>query len=148
MRNMKRWLGLAVALFGSGGCGSSSTFDPVSEVAPFVGIWDAVVFTVTGDAPPHTTADILTLGRFWINVQPSGRYTATLEFAGGQIEDGQLSVESSSRLVLDADNAPPAPSDYVFATPDSLILDGATQFDLNLDGTDEPAQVHMEIVRQ
>ena len=144
---MKRWVGLAVGLAGIG-CGSSSTFDPVSEFEPFVGTWDAVVFMVTADAPPHTTADVLTLGPFWIDVQPSGRYQGVLEFLGTQTEWGQLSIQSSTQLTLDADDQPPAPSTYRFATADSLILDGATAFDFNLDGTNEPAQVHMEIVRR
>jgi hypothetical protein len=145
---MKRWLGLAWGVVGISGCGSSSTFDPVSEYQRFVGTWDAVVFMVTADDPPHTTADILTLGPFWIDVQPSGRYQAVLEFFGGQTEFGQLSIQSATQLTLDPDGEPPAPSTYSFATADSLILDGATEFDFNLDGTDEPAQVHMEIVRR
>jgi hypothetical protein len=113
-----------------------------------VGTWDAVVFTVTADDPPHTTADVLTLGPFWISVEPSGRYIATLEFLGGQVEFGQLTVQTSTRLTLDPDNGPAAPSDYVFATTDSLVLDGSTDFDFNLDGTTEPAQAHIEIVRR
>jgi hypothetical protein len=145
---MKRWLGLALGLAGIYGCDSSSTFAPVPTVEPFVGTWDAVVFTVTADDPPHTTADVLTLGPFWISVEPSGRYIATLEFLGGQVEFGQLTVQTSTRLTLDPDNGPAAPSDYVFATTDSLVLDGSTDFDFNLDGTTEPAQAHIEIVRR
>jgi hypothetical protein len=147
-KKMKSRIGVALALAGLHGCGSSSTFDPVSDVERFVGTWDAVVFTVTADDPPYTVADILTLGPFWIDVEPSGRYLATLEFLGGQVEFGQLTVDSPTQLTLDADAGPPAPSTYVFAAPDSLILDGATQFDFNFDDTDEPAQVHMEIVRR
>jgi hypothetical protein len=144
---MKRWLGLA-GIVVVAACGSSSSFDPLDEIEPFVGTWDAVVFMVTADDPPHTMANILTLGPFWIRVEPSGRYQGVLEFLSGQTEWGQLSVQSSTQLTLDADLTPPAPSTYRFATPDSLILDGATQFDFNLDGTDEAAQVHMEIVRR
>jgi len=144
---MKRWVGLAGVVVVAA-CGSSSSFDPLSEVEPFVGTWDAVVFTVTADDPPHTTADVLTLGPFWISVEPSGRYIATLEFFGGQVELGQLSVQSATSLTLDADNGPASPSTYRFATADSLVLDGATDFDFNLDGTNEPAQAHIEIVRR
>ena len=140
-----------VALFCAGGavaaCGTDST-GPDPALEPFVGMWDGVVFTVTGDAPPNTVADLLTLGPFWISVEPSGQYTATLEWLGGFAEIGQLSIQSSSALTLDPTTGPPAPSTYVFATPDSLILDGATEFDFNLDGTDEPAQAHMELVRR
>jgi hypothetical protein len=117
-------------------------------VAPFVGTWDAVVFTVTADEPPNTVVDVLGLGPFWIHVEPSGSYQAVLEFMNVAPELGQLTVLSSSVLILDATDADPAPSSYVFATPDSLILDGATDFDFNVDGTPEPAQAHIELVRR
>jgi hypothetical protein len=140
-------MGSFCAALGLAACGSTGPeVDPVVE--PFVGTWDAVVFTVTGDEPPNTVVDVLTLGDFWIAIQPSGRYQAVLEFSGGVTEFGQLSVQSSTVLVLDSDADPPAPSSYVFATPDSLVLDGATEFDFNLDGTDEPGQAHIEIVRR
>ena len=120
--------------------------DPALE--PFVGTWDAVVFRVTGDAPPNIVVDVLTLGDFWIAIQPSGRYQAVLEFGGGVTEFGQLTIQSSTVLVLDSDADPPAPSTYRFASPDSVILDGATEFDFNLDGTNEPGQAHIEIVKR
>jgi hypothetical protein len=129
-------------------CGSSTDIVVNPAVEPFVGTWDAVVFRVTGDQPPNTVVDVLTLGDFWIAVEPSGRYQAVIEFGGGITEFGQLSVQSSTVLVLDSDADPPAPSTYLFATPDSLILDGATEFDFNLDGTSEPGQAHIEIVRR
>jgi len=131
----------------SAACGTDS-IGPDPALEPFVGLWDGVVFTVTGDAPPNTVADLLSLGSFWISVEPSGQYTATLEWLGGFAEIGQLSVQGTSSLTLDPTTGPPAPSTYRFATQDSLILDGATEFDFNLDGTDEPAQAHMELVRR
>ena len=142
-----RLLGTASLGLFLGACGA----DPISvdpAVEPFVGTWDAVVFTVTADEPPNTVANILNLGPFWIRIEPSGRYQGVLEFAGGQTEFGRVIVHSSSSLSLDADNAAPAVSTYVFATADSLVLDGPTEFDFNLDGTDEAAQAHIEIVRR
>ncbi len=139
--------GVVGAILAATACGT----DPVGAdpaIAPFVGFWDGVVFTVTADAPPSTAADLLTLGDFWISVEPSGQYTATLEWLGGFAEIGQRSVQSSSSMTLDPTNGPAAPSTYVFATADSLILDGATEFDFNLDGTDEPGQAHIELVRR
>jgi hypothetical protein len=141
-------VGVAAVALTAAACGGS---DPVAvdpAVAPFVGTWDAVAFTVTGDAPPNTVADLLTLGDFWISVEPSGQYTATLEWLGGFPELGQLTVQSTTSLTLDSTTGPPAVSTYVFATPDSLVLDGATEFDFNLDGTDEAAQAHLELLRR
>lgn len=130
------------------GCGKDpSGPDPALE--PFIGLWDAVAFTVTGDADPmNQTADLLLLGDFWISVEPSGQYTATLEWLGGFAEIGQLTIESSSTLTMDPTTGPPALSVFDFATPDSLVLDGATEFDFNGDRVDEPAQAHLELVRR
>ena len=129
-------------------CGTSTDVEVDPAVEPFVGVWDAVVFTVTGDEPPNTVFDVLMLGDFWISVEASGTYTASLEFPGIPPEVGKLTVESSAQLTLRPNGGPPAPSVYVFATPDSVILDGATRFDINADGTPEPGQAHIEIVRR
>ncbi|MEQ1856591.1 MAG: hypothetical protein ABL963_08975 [Longimicrobiales bacterium] len=146
-KRIRRGVGVLWVAAAMVACGT----DPVDidpAVAPFVGMWDGVVFTVTGDAPPNTVADLLTLGNFWISVEPSGQYTATLQWLGGFVEIGQLTVQSSTGMTLDPSTGPPAPSTYLFATADSLILDGATEFDFNLDGTDEPGQAHIELVRR
>ncbi len=145
---MKRAMTALLAAAVLAGCGTSTDVEIDPAVEPFVGIWDAVVFTVTGDAPPNTVVDVLTLGDFWIAVEPSGSYHAVLEFPGNRPDDGDLTVESPSVLILNSNLTGPAPSTYLFATADSLILDGATEFDFNLDGTDEPGQAHIEIVRR
>src|SRR5688572_15225351 len=132
---MRTWPTAVCAALTLVACGTSTDVDIDPAVEPFVGTWDAVVFTVTGDAPPNTVVDVLTLGAFWIAIQPSGNYTATLEFPGAPPELGDLTVESSSQLTLRPTGDDPAPSTYVFATPDSLVLDGPTEFDFNLDGT-------------
>ncbi|MDA0327766.1 MAG: hypothetical protein O2958_01945 [Gemmatimonadetes bacterium] len=65
-------------------CGDGGTtvveVDPL--VQPFVGTWDAEVFTVTSDADPSIVADLMVNGTFNLNVQESGLYTATLVFGG------------------------------------------------------------------
>ena len=96
-------------------------------------------------------ADILGVGgSFFITVEASGNYTASLEIAGGASpEVGRLTVLSASTLRL-SPSTPPGPAvtaTYFFATPDSLILDGPTEFDFNLDGTPEDAQAHFELTR-
>jgi hypothetical protein len=148
LKRMRRVIGVGMAA-ALAACGTDPA-GPDPALAPFVGTWDAVAFTVTGDAPPNTVANILQLGPFWITVEPSGQYIATLEFLTGFPVFGQMTVESGSALTLNPTNpaGPPEPSVYVFATADSLIMDGPTQFDFNLDGTDEAAQAHLEIVRR
>lgn len=150
---MRRWVnrcaGLAWLVVGVAACGSDGVaVDPA--VTPFVGTWDAVALTVAADAPSTVVADVLASGgSFWINVEPSGQYTATLAVASRVfVELGDMTVQNSSTLTLNPQGGTPAPSAYVFATPDSLILDGATKFDFNLDLVLEPGQGHFELVRR
>ncbi len=131
-------------------CGGDDGVQPDPAVAPFVGTWDATVFTVMADAPPQTTADVLSLGDFYITVEPSGQYTATLAIVGVSPEIGQLTVVGST-IVLDPTvpaTAPTATSNYVFTADDYLVLDGPTEFDFNFDGTDEAAHAHIELQRR
>jgi hypothetical protein len=131
-------------------CSGSDAVQPDPTVAQFVGTWDGTVFTVTSDGDPATVVDVLSLGAFHIIVEPSGQYTATLAILGVAPEIGQLTVVGST-IVLDPTTpatAPSATSTYAFTADDYLVLDGPTEFDFNFDGTDEPAQAHIELQRR
>lgn len=152
-RRRNGWMGWAIAaiLGACGGGGSGGTTGPDPAVEPFVGTWDAEVFTVTNLADTTVVADLLENGSFNVVIEPSGLYTATLVF--GQfppvVEIGQLVVTGS--LVTLRPNGPnpcPASSEYVFTRPDYLILIGPTCFDFNLDGEDEDAEAHLELQRR
>lgn len=147
-QRINRCAGLSLLVVAIGACGSDGVAVDAA-VAPFVGTWDAVVLTVSAEPPSSVVVDVLaTGGSFWISVEPSGQYTATLEFAGPHVELGDLTVQSSSQFTLNPQGGSPAPSAYVFAKPDSLVLDGATEFDFNLDFVSEPGQAHFELVRR
>jgi hypothetical protein len=121
-------------------------FDPA--VAPFVGTWDAEVFTVTSVADPSIVADLLENGSFNINVQPSGTYTATLTFGGiPLVEIGMLSVDGD-QITLDPNGGTPTSSLYEFLAGDRLKLEGPTDFDFNLDGTPDPAEAYIELQKR
>jgi len=152
-RRWNGWTGCVVALTVMA-CGSD---DPVVDqtdpaVAPFVGTWDAVEFTVTNDADTTDVADLLTNGSFTVNIQPSGLYTATLVLGTFNpfVEIGQLTV-SGSVLTLTPSGGPgpcPASSVYAFSDTNTLVLDGPTCLDVNLDGEDEDAQAHIVLERR
>ncbi len=132
-----------------GACGGGGT-DPDPAIAPFVGTWDAAVFTMTSDADPSIVVNVLTFGAFWIRIEPSGQYTATLEVPGGRGEVGQLSIVGST-IRLDPSSpatARPATANYSFTSADYLILDGPSEFDFNLDDVLDPAQAHIELRRR
>jgi hypothetical protein len=134
-----------------GACGGDDPVEPDPAVAPFVGTWQADSLTISALPPDMTVANILGVGgSFFITVESSGQYTASLEILGqSSPEIGQLTVLSGSTLRL-TPTTPPGPSvvaTYFFARPDSLILDGPTEFDFNNDGTPEDAQAHFELTR-
>jgi hypothetical protein len=121
-------------------------------VAPFVGTWDADSLTLTSDADTTVVANIIEFGSFFITVEPSGQYTATLTvFGRPNPEIGQLTVLNPTTLTLAPSfpaGRPVATAQFVFQADDYLILDGPTEFDFNLDGTPESAQAHFQLQRQ
>jgi len=131
-------------------CGEDPVVDdtPDPEIAPFVGLWDAEVFTVTADAPPNQEADLLLNdGSFTINVEGSGTYTATLVFGIPLVEIGQLAVNGSF-VTLQPNGGDPATSEFTFLQPDYLRLVGPTEFDFNLDNIPEAAEALIELRRR
>jgi len=151
-RNARRemtWLPAVLLAVAVAACGDDDTPDPVGPdpaIAPFVGTWDAEVFTVTSDADPNIVADLMENGSFFINVQPSGTYTASLEFGGIPLspEVGMMTV-SGDVITLNPSGADAATSEFTFVSEDYLRLEGPTEFDFNLDGELEPAQAFIEL---
>jgi hypothetical protein len=130
-----RWAAWVLVLAVASACGGNDpvTVDPA--VAPFVGTWDAAVLTMRpeGDTDPTHFVDVLGLGAdFYITVEPSGHYTATLAILGNPAELGQLTVIDATTLRLDPSypaSAKPATASYV-------------------DGTNDPAEAHFELQRR
>lgn len=141
-------LGVLLVACGGGG-GGNGIVEPDPAVVPFVGTWDAEVFTLTSVADPDIVADLMVNGSFTINVQPSGTYTATLWFGGVQVgvEIGTLSV-AGGFITLRPNGGDPATSEYTFLEEDYLRLEGPTEFDFNLDEELEPADALIELQRR
>jgi hypothetical protein len=141
-------LGLFVAVTFAAACGGDSAGPDVDPaVAPFVGTWIADSMAVTSQADTTLRFDLLAAGAtFSIVVQPSGQYTATLgSFTGTSVEIGDMTVLGASSLELRVSYPPPGETQamtYQFATPDHLVLDGATEWN------GEPAYGHIELNRQ
>ena len=148
-RRWKGWMGAVLVLVATA-CGEDGpgVIGPDPSIAPFVGLWDAEVFVVSSTAEPVVVADLLITGEFYINIEPSGLYTATLEF--GQlnpvIEIGQVSVSGNfMRLNPSGGEAPcAAAAEYWFTAADYVTLLGPTCFDFNLDGQLEDAELSQE----
>lgn len=136
------------------GCGEGTVTGSVenTELEPFVGTWDARVFTVVADGDTTIVADLVKNGSFVINFQPSGTYTATLVFAGLSplVEIGQLSI-SGEFATLRPSETPPcpvAPQPFRFTRADYLILGpGPTCFPFR-PGELDPGQAYIELERR
>lgn len=141
--------GLAIALVVAG-C-SDDPVGPDADPGPLVGDWEATSLVVTNVANPTQAPDLIALGAtFTLNVQPSGQYTAILVFAQqSSTEIGTLHVSGSS-VTLRPSFPPgqPATTGTFSIQGDLMTLDGATEFDFNLDGTPEPAAAHFEFRRR
>ncbi len=145
-RRWKGWIG-AVLVVVATACGEDGpgVIGPDPSIAAFVGLWDAEAFVITSVAQPVVVADLLISGEFFITIESSGQYTATLTF--GQLmpvtEFGQVSVSGNFiRLDTSGEPAPcPAAAEYSFTGADYVTLTGPTCFDFNLDGELEDAQL-------
>ena len=148
----RKSFGLATLVLAlSAGCGEAAGnggTDPDPSVAPFVGDWEATAFTVTSVANPQLVEDVIGLGAtFDLNVQPSGSYTATLNFVGQpSVELGQISVSGNTVTLNVSFPSPRADvSTFSFVGNTQLILDGPTVYDFNSDGIDDDALAHIEL---
>ena len=134
------------------GCSDGAGVEIDPAVEPLVGTWEGTAVVLTNQADTTVSLDLIEEGgTFSLVVQPSGRYTAILTIFGQPgTETGQLSV-SGNVVTLDPEipaDAPTTSGIFELQGEDVLIVDGETEFDFNLDGTDEPADVHMEFARQ
>ncbi len=136
----------AVAI-GATGCGSDPT-DPDLNPDFMVGDWLADSMVMTSLANPDVSTDLTALGAvFTLLVQPSGRYTAILE-GGGQSssEIGKLTVDGAFVVLMPESPAGPESRALWQRVGDSVILEGESEFDFNLDRTPEPAMLRQVLI--
>jgi hypothetical protein len=140
-------LAAAVLLVGCGGSDPTDVTEPDPDVAPFVGTWEAVVFEVTNLADQDQVLDVVAIGSFSLNVQPSGFYTATLVVEESlNVENGQLTVIGNS-IRLGPTDGQATTAEYAFLGPNRVELNGPTEFDFNFDGEPETARARIILER-
>ena len=138
---------MGVLTLGAIGCQGDPT-GPDFNPDFMVGNWLAESLVMTSVANPDVVADLTALGAvFTLSVQPSGRYTAILEgFGQSSSESGKLTVDGAFVVLMP--EAPPGPESQAFweRVGDSVILEGDSDFDFNLDGTTEPAMLRQVLI--
>ena len=143
---------IGIAAVGATGCGKEPTEpDANPDFMPdfMVGDWLADALVLTSLANPQVFTDLVAdLGAvFTLSVQPSGRYTAILSgFGQSSSESGRLTVDGAE--VVLTPEVPPGPESRALweRVGDSVILEGESEFDFNLDGTTEPAMLRQVLI--
>ena len=132
---------MSIVTIGAIGCGSDS-IEPEYDPYFMVGDWLAESLVMTSVANPEVVTDLVALGAvFTLSVQPSGRYTAILEgFGQSSSEFGRLTVDGASVVLMPESRA------LWERVGDSVILEGDSDFDFNLDGTTEPATLRQVLI--
>jgi hypothetical protein len=134
----------------AGGCGDDS-LDPDPSVAFMVAEWQAIRMVVVNLANPSIAPDLIRNGAtFYLDVQPSGWYTAILTaFGQPATEFGRIEV-AGQQVLFHRQQPPPARTDVADfrLSGDTLFLTGSTDFDFNLDGQTEPAQLRTDLVKR
>ena len=144
---------MGIVAIGAIGCGSDPT-EPEFNPDFMVGDWLADSLVMTSMANPEVVADLTALGAvFTLSVQPSGRYTAILEgFGQSSSESGRLTVDGAYVVLMpESPSGPESPCGSEWASPwkrvgQSVILEGESEFDFNLDGTTEPATLRQVLI--
>jgi len=113
-----------------------------------VGAWSAESLVLTSMANPEVIADLVALGaKFRLAVEPSGRYSEILEgFGPFSSTFGRLTVDGAYVVFM---QELPIPDDSMLLwerIDDSVILEGESEFDFNLDGTTEPAMLRRVLI--
>ena len=149
-RRSFRLLGLTTVLIFSA-CGDGGGVGPDEALEPFVGDWAASRFVVRSRANPEIAPDLISaLGaQFTVNVQPSGQYTAILVYQNTPITElGQLEVIGNELVFhVSFPSSRTTRSRFSFAGP-RVTLVGDTEFDYNFDGTPEPAEATIELIKR
>jgi hypothetical protein len=134
-----------------GGCDEDDLLGPNDPaLEPLVGEWRATSFRVEPTAAPALGFDVIEEGgRFGLDIEPSGRYAAVLEFNGlVSTELGTITV-SGSELIQTPTDPPGDPTtvNWELIDDDQLILTGESEFDFNQDGFPEPASIRIDLDR-
>ena len=138
---------MGVLTLGAIGCQGDPT-GPEFNPDFMVGDWLAESLAMTSVANPDLTVELDTLGAvFTLSVQPSGRYTAILEgFGQSSSEFGRLTVDGAYVVLMPESPAGPESRALWERLGESVILEGESDYDFNLDGTTEPATLRQVLI--
>jgi hypothetical protein len=123
-----------------------------TNVADFVGTWDATVFRYISEPAGADTAGIIGLGgSFFITIRADASYSAGFsEMDELPVLEAGTVVVSGNRLFLVRDEGGGDPDEFrfEFSGSDMLELQADEEFDFDDNGTAEPATLEAVLVRR
>ncbi len=137
---------LLLSLLFLSGCSDSGT-EVKDELAPLVGAWRAQALVMTSREEPETSVDLVDEGGvFTLSILATGDYTASLVIYGQpNTEAGKVTV-SGDQITITPTTPPGPPVTGRWRIEGGILyLDGSTEFDFDLDGIRETADIHMEL---
>ena len=133
-------------------CGGEDTgVDPNQNLAFLVGDWDATRFVVESKTNPEVAPDLIAdLGaQFFMNVQPSGQYTATLVFQASPVTEIGLIEVDGGDVVFHVNIPAPSTSRSRYTLVGSrMTLEGDTEFAFIPGGEPEPAFATIDLEKR
>ncbi len=131
-----------------GSC-SDQGVGPKAGLAPLVGLWSADAIVLTNEANPSMVVDLIEEGAdFTLSILGNGTYQAVMKAFGqpsGPPQSGKISVSGNELTLTPTGSYAGAATSGTWAIEGgTLIIEGETEFDFNMDGTREAAQAHME----
>ncbi len=129
------------------GCGDATGLDPV-ELA---GTWNAIEYRFTNPANTAQTVELIALGgSLSILIRADSSYTATIQEPGDVPETRRGTVEIRGDTLTISESGQGSPTPYMARrSGDTLTMTTSDEdFDFDQDGTDDPADVRIVLVRQ
>ena len=139
----------ALAAAFAAGC-SDSTAPADVTAADLVGTWDATSVVFTPDAG-GTAVDVTLLGfTFEITFNDAGGYTATTEIPGEDpdVEIGTYTVANSVITLTPVGEDPETLTIDSFSGSGMSVSDSNAEYDFDDNGTEEPANMTVTMVKQ
>jgi len=131
-------------------CSGGEVLEPNESIQFLVGTWDAQRLVVESKANPEIAPEIIGLGgQFWLTVEPSGLYGATLVFEGASsTEMGRLEIDGDELVFHLSFPEETINRSQLTRLGSRIGLVGDTRFDFNLDGRPDPATARIELQKR
>ena len=154
MRTIIKFLGLTLLLICLQACEEDEGNDltgSVISISDIQGSWNATraEFDIAGTGTSMAIDIVAAGGTVTLVIQSNGRFTLTITQTGQtpEISTGQMSFDEDL-LVVEFDDSPGESEFFgIQSTATTLSINGQTEFDLDDDGTDDPARVELDFVR-